>query len=93
MSDSTTILLQIFSILVSGGLLQFVTFLVKRFDNVRKMARVHAQGLKPEHTNILFATEKELVKNVLKYQEEIGSLKTRLRTCKRDLAEARRQDN
>jgi len=46
MGDATTISLQIFSILVSGGLLQFATFLIKRSDSIRKLTRVHAP--KPE---------------------------------------------
>ena len=77
MSDVTTISLQIFSILVSGGILQFVTFLIKRSDSIRKLARVRTHGVKPEHNE---------------YQEEIAALKAKLRVCHRDLTEARRRD-
>jgi hypothetical protein len=47
MGDATTITLQIFSILVSGGLLQFATFLIKRSDSIRKLARVRTREEKP----------------------------------------------
>jgi|1185.fasta_scaffold04047_8 hypothetical protein len=89
MNDATTIALQIFSILVSGGLLQFVTFVIKRADHVRKSS--NGQTVKPD-INIMFATEKELVKNVVEYKQEIASLKSKLKTCRSHLAAARRDE-
>jgi len=78
MNDATTIALQIFSILVSGGLLQFATFLIKRSDSIRKLARVRVHhGEHPEKNE---------------YQEEIAALKAKLRVCHRDLKAARRHE-
>lgn len=83
MNDVTTIMLQILSILVSGGLLQFITFVIKRSDSIRKLSRT--ENVKVE-TSLLFASEKELLK-------KITALESKLKTCHRNLAAARRHDS
>jgi len=60
MGDVTTISLQILSILVSGGILQFATFLIKRSDSIRKLTRVHVKPEKSEHDEEIAALKAKL---------------------------------
>lgn len=98
MNDTITTALQIVSILASGGALQFITFLIKRADDVRKLGH-HTpdteQGgidhpVKASQASLLFASESDLVGTVLAHEKEISVLKSKLKRCQRNLSTARK---
>jgi hypothetical protein len=94
-NNNVATLLQILSILVSGGALQFVTFLIKRADDIRKLGKHNDNDgmvARPTQPGLLFVSEKDLVSKVLAYEKQLTIMKTKLRKCRKDLTVARKND-
>jgi len=94
-NNNVEIVLQIFSILVSGGALQFVTFLMKRSADVQKLGH-HGddEGMtaRPTQPGLLFTSETDLVTKVMHYEKQLTIMRAKLRKCRKDLTVARKND-
>jgi len=95
-NNNVEIILQIMSILVSGGALQFVTFLMKRTDEIRKLGQRGDNDdvdmvSRPSQPGLLFVSETDLVSKVMTYEKQLTIMRAKLRKCRKDLTVARKK--